>query len=117
LYASVVKFHHGDLILITNIDFFAVLNNQEISLAQLNTILVVILPTFLALVVTLFVLINSWFSEVKIDLNSIKQTQADHSRSFARLETLVKFYVTLKRYSLDQTDKLVDEETKKQGEK
>jgi hypothetical protein len=60
---------------------------------------------------------NGRFTEAQSDRNSIKQTQVEHSISLARLETLVKLSITLKGYTLDQVDKLVDEETTKQEKK
>ena len=109
------------------IDIFALLDQvtqtEGVSLVQINNWLLSILGIFVTVIIALFVYMNSrfteastdrktGFSEANIDRNSIKKVQNDHSIALARIETLLKLSITLKGYSLDQIDNMVENEIK-----
>jgi NADH:ubiquinone oxidoreductase subunit 5 (subunit L)/multisubunit Na+/H+ antiporter MnhA subunit len=103
------------------VDTFAIFDHvtttKAVSLVQVNTWLLSILAIFVTVILALFVYMNSRFGEAKTERDKLSDVLTQHTVALAKLETLVKLSITLKGYTLDQVDTLVEEETKKQETK
>ncbi|NJK70846.1 MAG: hypothetical protein HC932_01055 [Thermales bacterium] len=91
-----------------------VTNTEGVSIVQINNWLLTILGILMTVILALFVYMNSRFSEAGSERSKLGETLSKHTESLARLETLVKLSITLKGYTIDQVEKKLNEELKKQ---